>query len=207
MPERDPRRRTFGPVVLLGLAGGGLAAVAGNRAWARGHGDAADRLAGMPLADEAGKVPAAGALALVVLACWGVVLVTRGRVRRAVAGLGAVASVGILVAVVTGWSSSVDSLRGDLAQVGTGGSVDHTAWVWVTALGALLSLVATVLAVRWAPGWPEMGSRYDAPAAGTAGATGRPAPPADPAEQSSLDLWKAMDEGRDPTTGPAGQPD
>ena len=207
MPERDPRRRTFGPVVLLGLAGGGLAAVAGNRAWARGHGDAADRLAGMPLADEAGKVPAAGALALVVLACWGVVLVTRGRVRRAVAGLGAVASVGILVAVVTGWSSSVDSLRGDLAQVGTGGSVDHTAWVWVTALGALLSLVATVFAVRWAPGWPEMGSRYDAPAAGTAGATGRPAPPADPAEQSSLDLWKAMDEGRDPTTGPAGQPD
>jgi len=207
MPERDPRRRTFGPVVLLGLAGGGLAAVAGNRAWARGHGDAADRLAGMPLADEAGKVPAAGALALVVLACWGVVLVTRGRVRRAVAGLGAVASVGILVAVVTGWSSSVDSLRGDLAPVGTGGSVDHTAWVWVTALGALLSLVATVLAVRWAPGWPEMGSRYDAPAAGTAGATGRPAPPADPAEQSSLDLWKAMDEGRDPTTGPAGQPD
>ena len=43
-----------------------------------------------------------------------------------------------------------------------------------------------------------MGSRYDAPAAE------RAAPEAvDPAEQSGLDLWKAMDEGRDPTAGPA----
>ncbi len=202
-PVRDPRRRTFGPVVLLGLAAGTLAAVAGNRAWARGHGQAADRLAGMPLADEAGKVPAAGALALVVLACWGVVLVTRGRVRRAVAALGALASVGILVTVVTGWSSAVDSLRSDLAQVGTVGSVDHTAWAWLTGVAALASLAATVLAVRWAPGWPEMGSRYDAPTAGGGAAPAEPGEPADPADRSSLDLWKAMDEGRDPTAGPA----
>lgn len=198
-PVKDPRRRTFGPVVLLGLAAATLAAVAGNKPWAQGHGQAADRLAGMPLADEAGKVPAAGALALVVLACWGVVLVTRGRVRRAVAVLGALASAGILVAVVTGWSSSVDALRSDLAEVGTVGSVDHTAWAWLAGLGALASLAATVLAVRWTPGWPEMGSRYDAPTAGAAA----PAEPADPADRSSLDLWKAMDEGRDPTAGPA----
>ena len=38
---------------------------------------------------DAGEMPLAAALGLVVLACWGVVLVTRGRVRRAVAVLGA----------------------------------------------------------------------------------------------------------------------
>ena len=202
----DPRRRTFGPVVLLGLASAGLAALAGNRAWAQGHGQAADRLSGMPLVDEAGKVPAAGALALVVLACWGVVLVTRGRVRRAVAALGVLASAGVLVTVVTGWSSSVDSLRHDLSEVGTVGSVDHTVWFWLAAAAALVSLLATALAVRWAPGWPEMGSRYDAPTGTPADSTAGPGTPADPAEQSSLDLWKAMDEGRDPTAGPTTHP-
>ena len=71
-------------------------------------------------------------------------------------------------------------------------------WFWAAAAGALLSLVATGLAVWWAPAWPEMGSRYDAPAGTTA-----PTPAADPAEQSNLELWKAIDEGRDPTAGPA----
>lgn len=187
-------------MVLLGLAAATLTAVAGNQPWAQGHGQAADRLAGMPLADEAGKVPAAGAIALVVLACWGVVLVTRGRVRRAVAALGVVASLGVLVVVVTGWSSAVTGLRADLTEVGTVGAVDHTVWLWLAGLGALASLAATVLAVRWAPGWPEMGSRYDAPTAGGGAAA---ADLVDPADRSSLDLWKAMDEGRDPTSGPA----
>ena len=153
----------------------------------------------MPLTADPGEMPAAGALALVVLACWGVVLVTRGRVRRAVAVLGALASVGLLATVVTGWSSVVDSLRSDYADVGVPNiAIDHTAWFWAAAVGALLSVVATALAVRWAPAWPEMGSRYDAPA----GERAEPEP-VDPAEQSSLDLWKAMDEGRDPTAGPA----
>ena len=192
-------RRTFAPVVLLGLVGGGLAAVAGNKPWAEGQGAAAQRLAAVPVATDPGEMPAAGALALVVLACWGVVLVTRGRVRRAVTVLGAVASVGLLVTVVTGWSSVVDSLRSDYTDVGiTDVAIDHTAWFWAAAVGAVLSVVATVLAVRWAPAWPEMGSRYDAPT----GERAEPEP-VDPVEQSSLDLWKAMDEGRDPTAGPA----
>ena len=36
-----------------------------------------------------------------------------------------------------------------------------------------------------------MGKRYDAPGAADAAAA--------PGERSNLDLWKAMDEGRDPT--------
>ena len=47
---------------------------------------------------------------------------------------------------------------------------------------------------RYVRGWPEMGRRYDAPADGAAVA---PTTPVE--EQSSLDVWKAIDEGRDPT--------
>lgn len=200
MPEERSRgRRTFGRVVLLGLAGGALAAVAGYQPWAAGSGVAAQRLASLPAATDPGEMPAAGALALVVLACWGVILVTRGRVRRAVAVLGVLASVGLVAAVVTGWSSVVDSLRSAYAGIAVSDvSVHHTGWFWAAAVGAVVSVVATALAVRWAPEWPEMGSRYDAPAGE------RSEPEAvDPAEQSSLDLWRAMDEGRDPTAGPA----
>ncbi len=57
----------------------------------------------------------------------------------------------------------------------------------------MASVAATALAVRWVRHWPEMGSRYDAP--GAAAETAEP-PPED---RSNLDLWKAMDEGRDPT--------
>jgi hypothetical protein len=42
------------------------------------------------------------------------------------------------------------------------------------------------------PAWPEMGSRYDAPGA----AEQETAPPE---ERSSLDLWRSLDEGQDPT--------
>jgi uncharacterized membrane protein (TIGR02234 family) len=193
--ERTPRG-SFGPVVLLGLAAGTLSAVAGNQTWASADGGRAGQVSSLALSADAGKVPAAGALALVVLACWGVVLVTRGLVRRVVAALGALAALGTLAAVVVGWSSVEETLRDDLASVGiTEASVTHTGWFWAAAVGSVLSVVATVLAVRLVPGWPEMGTRYDAP--------GSDAPPAaaavEPEDQSSLDLWKAMDEGRDPT--------
>ncbi|WP_180933623.1 Trp biosynthesis-associated membrane protein [Nocardioides ungokensis] len=101
-------------------------------------------------------MPVTTAVALVVLASWGVVLVTRGRVRRAVAAIGALASAGCVAAVVIGWSSVTDSLRSDLAGVGvTDVSFSHTAWFWAAAVGALLSLVAPVLAVRLVPTWPR----------------------------------------------------
>ncbi len=56
--------------------------------------------------------------------------------------------------------------------------------------------MASLAAVRLAPQWPEMGSRYDAPtSAAAAGAVvARPV-----AEQSNLDLWRSLDEGHDPT--------
>jgi uncharacterized membrane protein (TIGR02234 family) len=190
------RRRTFGPVVLLGLASATLVAVAGNRTWAEADSGAARDVSSLALSVDAGKMPAATAMALVLLACWGVVLVTRGRVRRAVAALGALASAAALVAAVASYGTVPDQLRDELGQVGVAGAdIGHTGWYWVTVGACVVSLLASVLAVLWAPGWPEMGSRYDAPGA----APTTPEPAAAPEEQSSLDLWKAMDEGRDPT--------
>jgi uncharacterized membrane protein (TIGR02234 family) len=187
------RRRTFGPVVLLGLGAGTLTAVAGEKPAVKGSGDAARAVSSRLVSFDA-HLPLVTALALVVLACWGVVLVTRGRVRRAVAVLGTIAAAGALVAALAAYSQVPDQFRDELALVGVADAdLSHTVWYWVAVAGALLATVAGALAVAWAPAWPEMGTRYDAP--GSA-----PAPPAvPPEEQSSLDLWKAMDEGRDPT--------
>lgn len=188
MPETS-RRRTFGPVVLLGLAAGGITAIAGTQQAVDGGASRGS----LALTFE-GDLPLVTALGLVVLACWGVLLVTRGRVRRAVAALGTVAAAGAVVAVLTVYPRVTDDLREELAQVGvTDAEVGHTAWYWLALAGAIFAVVAGVLAVRWVPQWPEMGSRYDAPTA----PTDLPESPAE--EQTNLDLWKALDEGRDPT--------
>lgn len=182
MPEG---RRWFGPVVLAGLAGSGLAALSGAKPWA-----VPDHQAGAALVDHTGgHVPVAGALGLVALACWGVVLVTRGRVRRVVAVLGALAAAGLVVTAVAGRSSALDSARTATVDVGTGNAGVHlTAWWWVALLASLVAAVAAVLAVRFCPAWPEMGSRYDAPAT-------RP----QVEDLDEVDLWRAIDQGRDPT--------
>ena len=187
-------RRTFGPVVLLGLASGILAAVASSRPWvvdAGGDNRSTDPLGAIA---DAGEMPLAAALSLVVLACWGVLLVTRRTVRRVVAVLGLLAAVGLAVTVAVGWATLPDVVAEAITIQATSNAtvaVESTGWLWAAAVGALGAVVATVLAVRWVTHWPEMGSRYDAP--GTAPQSD------DPEDASSLDLWKAMDEGRDPT--------
>ena len=55
----------------------------------------------------------------------------------------------------------------------------------------VLALAAACYAVRWVRAWPEMGSRYDAPQAHRE--------PPDPARMEEADLWRAIDQGRDPT--------
>jgi uncharacterized membrane protein (TIGR02234 family) len=186
------RRRTFGPVVLLGLGGGTLMAVASNERVVVGKGASASAFGSLSSSLDA-EMPLVTALGLVVLACWGVALVTRGQVRRAAAALSTVAAAGALAAALAAYTQVADRVSEELAQVGIeDASLSHTGWYWAAVVGAVLALVAGVLAVAWAPAWPEMGSRYDAPGSGAA-------PVAAPEEQSSLDLWKAMDEGRDPT--------
>lgn len=188
-------RATFAPVVGLGLLAGTLAAVAGSRPWvvdAEADGPTPDPLG---LVADAGEMPLGLALALVLLACWGVLLVSRGAVRRAVAGLAVLAALGLAVTVVVAFYTLPDQvaaaqLEAALPRDDVHGS-EISGWYVAAALGALLSVASSVLAVRWVGHWPEMGSRYDAPGSG-----GAERSPEDP---TSLDLWKSIDEGRDPT--------
>lgn len=203
MGEPARRSRSFGPLVLLGLASGGALAVTGAQAWQSPDAGAGDEVAAQIVAAAAGgsalEAPLVTALGLVLLACWGVLLVTRGRVRRAVAVLGALAALGAAAAAVS--SLVLDPAAPASGLTGAGGAerlaASPTGWAWLGLLAAVVAVPAAVLAVREVPRWPEMGSRYDAPAEQAA----RPTPAADdpPQERSNLDLWKAIDEGRDPT--------
>jgi len=190
MAERATDRRTFGTVVGAGLAAAALAAVAGHQPWAQGS--APGGLGELTATQEAGRVPAANALALVVLACWGVLLVTRGVVRRVVAGLALVAALGYVACVVVGFGSAPDAVRDAYRDLGVSDpDVSRTGWLWVSAVAAVLMVVTTALAVRLVPTWPEMGRRYDAPVTG--GDTD------DLTAMDEGDLWRALDQGRDPT--------
>ncbi len=196
-PDPPSRRRGFGPTILGGLAAATLAAVAGTRPWVveRGAAPAGDPVPGVELADpvaSAGEVPVSLALGLVLLAAWGVLLVTRGRVRRGVAGLAFLAAAGLLASVVVAAATLPSAVTETLREQGSDAAVGFSVWFWAAALAALGSVGASFLAVRLTPQWPEMGSRYDAP--GGAGVAEQ-----DPGEQTHLDLWKSMDEGHDPT--------
>jgi uncharacterized membrane protein (TIGR02234 family) len=187
--EATTRPRTgFAPVVLLGLASAGLAAVAGNKPWAVTRART-DFLPGDALQQTADRFPLAGAVALLLLATWGVLLVTRGLARRLLAGLGAVVALGMLSFTVLGPPVVRD-------QVTTSGAdtLRLSGWYWAYLVAAVLALVAMVLAARLAPRWPEMGTRYDAPA------PARTQTEVDAADDAgNRDLWKAIDEGHDPT--------
>ena len=206
-PPKDPgsRRRTFGPVVLLGLAAAGLAAVAGTKPWASGSSgsiDSADAAvaplgSASPLATAA-ESPLAGALALVVLACWGVMLVTRGRFRRAIAVLALIAAVGLAIVTAEGWWSVPRKLSDALLELsGTDTAyAGVTGWYAAAVVAAVACLATTSAAVRLVPSWPEMGTRYDAPAGAAHARDGA----GDDPPTENIDIWKALDEGRDPTT-------
>lgn len=180
------RRSSFGPTVLVGLASAALAAVGASRTWA----EATTTAQGERTVAAAGSDVAAVALplALVALASWGAVLVLRSRGRRVVAVLGILSAAGAAVATLR------DS--GDAGEVATkllGGASDvavsTTAWPVVTAVACAVTAAAFAVVLVKAPGWPEMSSRYDAP-------TDRRA---DNESMSQADLWRAIDEGHDPT--------
>jgi hypothetical protein len=146
----------------------------------------------VPDPDKAADMPLALALSLVVLAGWGALLVSRGRVRRAVAGVALLAAAGVLVCVAVATFSLPDQVRDRLPGDSAGVDVSPTGWFVLAGVAGVLSAGVLVLAWLRSPQWPTMSSRYDAPGA-------------EPAEiRSDTDLWKALDEGRDPTDPTAG---
>lgn len=195
--------RTFGPALLVGLAGAGLAATAGNKDWivvessARNEGAVTFFWESHP---GLGQMPLAGALGLLLLACWGVVLVSRGRARRAVAALGLVTAFALAGTWLVGWLTLRDDVAGALADNGleAGQTLAWSPWFFAGGAGTALAVAASAVAVVRVARWPEMGSRYDAPAA-TPADSGSEAVAVDLAEADPMDVWKAIDEGRDPT--------
>jgi uncharacterized membrane protein (TIGR02234 family) len=179
--------KSFGPTLTAGLAGAALAAWAGSNEWVK-----VTAPAQMPT--DLNDSPATTGLALVALAAWGVVLVTRGVVRRLVAALAGLAGIGVIITFFG--HPGTDALGRAIDSEVVWGETERatTLWPYLALLGAVLTVVAAVVAIRQAPTWPEMGRRYDAPAGGE--------PERKPLEeQSSIDVWKSLDEGRDPTTG------
>jgi uncharacterized membrane protein (TIGR02234 family) len=187
VPQRD---RSFGPTVLLGLTGAVLAAVAGTRPWASASGDAAGIKVDAAVTGSQ-TAPLLATLALVALAAWGVVLVTRGRMRRVIAGVGLLACAGALVVLVDAFDGAQEDAVEAVADRGATGDVltaSLSAWYFAAGAGVVVTMLAFGVALVRSPRWPAMGSRYEAPAA-------RAATPAD-----EEDIWRALDEGRDPTS-------
>jgi uncharacterized membrane protein (TIGR02234 family) len=186
-------RGTFGPVVALGLASAALGAYAASKPWVTGTGaESAVGVASVAFGDITSS-PLGTALAFVVLACWGVVLVTRGRFRHAIAAVSVLAALGYVATVAWAPFTMPEHLV-EQVRLRSGGVLDDTsltAWFWVAVVAALLVLASTVLSLRLVRTWPEMGSRYDAPTGARATTTGQPT--------ENIDIWKALDEGRDPT--------
>ncbi len=194
MAEPAAGRGTFAPVVLGGLVSSGLVAISADQTWFSGT--ASDAVATLaPTTDLTPQVPLSLALSLVALASWGVVLVTRGRVRRAVAALALLGAVGSLVSTVVGGFQVPDQVRQAASAAGSSTEVSMQAWFPVALVAGVLAVVAAGAGVRWTPTWPEMGRRYDAPVAG--GGSEATALLGD--EPDNLGLWKAIDEGHDPT--------
>lgn len=184
MPEP---RRLFAPVVLAGVATAALGAVAAAKPWFTASLDAQQSV-GVPDSATSADMPLALALALVVLAAWGVVLVGRTVARRVVLGLAALAGAGLVACLAVAPTSLPDQVRDQVGGEHGSFAVDPTGWYFAAAVAAVLGLVAVVAAWVLAPRWPTMSSRYDAPAGRRTEA---------PADETSL--WKALDEGRDPT--------
>ncbi|WP_040320171.1 Trp biosynthesis-associated membrane protein [Aeromicrobium marinum] len=183
-------RRLYGPVVLgLVLTGGG-AWLAARRPWSTtvvGDGDAVGStftLAGSE------TVPVVGALALVVAAAALGVLSTSGWVRRVVGLVVVAAAAGGAASTFAGPDALVEERLQTVAAFTTGDPVvtDPTAWPWVTAVAFVAAAVLGVLVVLHGHRWPAMSSRYD-----------RTDAVARPVEPTGTDLWKALDDGRDPT--------
>lgn len=203
--QRPTGRRTFGPVVLLGVASAALAAWAASKPWVDGTGaDSSTEAAVSVATTAAGEIassPLGTALAFVVLACWGVLLVTRGRFRRVIAGLSVLAAIGYVATVVWAPSSLPDHLVEQVRRR-TGVTLEGTAltgWFWLACVAALLVLASTVLALGLVRTWPEMGTRYDAPTGARAAGDADPAQAPSDRPTENIDIWKALDDGRDPT--------
>jgi len=179
------RRNLLGPAVLALLATGGGALWALRAAWST----AAVSAPGLPEVDLAVSgsdvVPGAVGLAVLVMAAAAGVIAAGPRLRRVIGVLVVVAAaVGIALAATADQATA-------RARAIDEAAVSGTRVAWDASIAQPLSVVAFAAAllvgalVAWqGPRWATMGRKYETPAA---------------REPESSDLWKAMDDGVDPT--------
>ncbi len=191
-------RRGYATVLTLGLVGSLMTVLGTARPWA----SAAAGTRGLPAIHVSvtgtDLEPACGALGLALLAAFGAVLATRGWVRR---GLGAAIVLGSIVVLILAATAPADpthALAAELSAKGwTGGGFGSGTepWRWIVVAGAAAAGVAGAGVARFGGSWVSMGARYDAPAAAT-----RATQPDQAADVlTEAEVWKAIDQGRDPT--------
>ena len=186
-------RRLYVPVVLATLAAGGLAALSASRTWAH----VVIATDGLPSdsVDVSGSdaQPIVTALAVVIVTAALAVLAASARVRRGV-GVFTVLVALTGTAVVLAGHGSVDdavqrAIRESPAFTSTVPDYDTSGWRIVTVVAFAVAALLGGVTAWFGHTWPTMGSRYDAPNA-------HPEPTG---PDSEADMWKALDEGRDPT--------
>jgi len=191
-------RRLYGPIVTGLLVVGAIALFAVTRAWAT----ATVRTPGVPTdqveASGADAAPVLVALAIVVIAAALAVVASGGWVRQIV---------GLVVATVAAWAAvqalSVDiagapmarALVDSPANLGAAHPIPNvSAWPVVAGVAFAFAAVLGLVVVLFGRQWPRMAKRYDRPSEGSSSVAPDLAADADDAE-----LWRALDDGRDPT--------
>jgi len=191
-------KRLYGPIVTGLMAVGAIALFAVTRAWAT----ATVRTPGIPTdrveASGADAAPVLIALSIVVIAAALAVVASGGWVRQVI---------GLIVATVAAWAAvqalSVDiagapmarALVDSPANLGSAHPIPNvSAWPVVTGIAFTVAAVLGLVVVLFGRQWPRMGKRYDRPSASPSSAA------ADlPSEADDAELWRALDDGRDPT--------
>lgn len=193
-------KKTFWPIVLTLAASGAVAWWVSRRTW----GSSSALEASLPMIDSgvvgADAVPLVTACALVVLAGALALTVTGRRGRAVISIITAVAAaVGLWTAATAHGAveRSVTRRLGELPGAAHSAArdaleVDVSFWPWVAAAAFLVAVLGCAASLRWSRHWPTMSARYDAPGSSNATADTR-------TQDDHGDVWKAFDEGKDPT--------
>lgn len=171
---------------------------AGSRVWVSGRVRAEGLPSDLVTVTGGDAEPLVPALGLVIAAAALAILATRGRLRQVVGALTTVASAAVALVAVTGSGALDDAfddaVRESTAFTGTNApaQLEHAPWPWIVVALAIIAAGLGVLTVRCARAWPSMSGRYDAPGAPTTGSV-------DARRDDGADVWKALDDGHDPT--------